>query len=51
MEFITSSHGGVKLIKDGFAYTKKAEKKPNPLGMFPAEVHWLQRSGNYKFAA
>jgi len=26
MEFITSSHGGVKLINDGFAYTKKAEK-------------------------
>jgi len=25
MEFITSSHGGVKLINDGFAYTKKAE--------------------------
>jgi len=24
MEFITSSHGGVKLINDGFAYTKKA---------------------------
>jgi len=26
MEFITSSHGGVKFINDGFAYTKKAEK-------------------------
>jgi hypothetical protein len=26
MEFITRSHGGVKLINDCFAYTKKAEK-------------------------
>ena len=25
MEFITSSHGGVKLINNGFAYTKKTE--------------------------
>lgn len=27
MEFITSNSGSLKLINDGFAYTKKAEKK------------------------
>jgi len=50
MEFITSIHGGVKLINDEFAYTKRPKNKPNALGLFPAEVDWLQESGNYKFA-
>ena len=36
MEFITGSHGGVKLIKDGFAYPEKAEKKTESAGNVPS---------------